>query len=702
MSLLVPLGLLGLLALPVVLLLHMRHTTPLIRPVPTLRFWLAAQPERTERTRLRRPPLSLLLLLHLLIAGLVGFALTRPATTRAFDFLGLDLRTEPEHLILVLDGSTSMAATDTPSGRTRFEEARAQALDRLDGLREGDVATVLLLGTRTTTLGATDASALTLLRQRVRDLEPPGGRADLDAALALARDLVLPDLEDRVVAFTDGAVAADPGTVADLGAPVELALVGGAARGQPTDNVAVVDVAARGTPDNPDLLQVYARVVNFSAVEVQAPVVLLGDGGLEISRQPMAAPPNGGSVELEWPLPPGTGEVTVRVETVDALAADNAASLVLRPQDTGDLALKVLLLSDAPAHLQRALQALSGAQVTTEQSANLAAALDAGPYDLIVFEKSLPPPEALPELAAPLLFVNPPPGGPFVTEGSMLEPKVARLRAQDPLLAGLDLAGATFGETPIYVLDGTQTEVVGAADGPLVFRGRVGERPAVVLAFDLGASNLPQRVAFPILIANAVEELAPSPLPSSVPLGDPLVYRPRVDAVTVRVAPPEGEPVELPLAVAAGDEADAVARGEAEESSGATGSDAPAPAPERLREVAFADTGRPGVYAVSELDAAGGELGGGRFVVNAGHARESDLRPNPDLAGILATARAATSGIDAARASLADLWPLLVAVGLVLLALEWLVALAPWRQTRRGGSRTAPTLSPSPSAAGRR
>ncbi len=683
MSVLLPLGLVALAALPIVVLLHMRHTTPPPRPVPTLRFWLAAEPERTEQTRFRRPPLSVLLLLHLLIAALLAVALARPATSRAWDALGLgplgSLRTEPRHLIVLLDGSTSMAATDTGSGGTRFEAARAEAVDRLAELREGDVATVLLLGTRTTTLAATDAASLNLIEQRVGDLTPPGGRADLDGALALVKDLMLPELEDRVVVLSDGAVAADPGTVADLGAPVELALVGAAASGEATDNVAVVDLAARATPSNPDLLELYARVMNFSPAEVAAPVVLVGDG-MEIGRQTPTLPANGGSVQLSWPLPPGVAEVTVRVEGEDALGADNAASLVLqqRQGNEEELGLRILLVSDAPSDVQRVLLALEGAQVRSEPTANLAAATTGTRYDLIVFEKSAPAPETLEGLASPLLFVNPPPEGLFETAGTMLEPTVADVRTQDPLLAEVDLAGVTFGETPVYVLDGTQTEVVGAAEGPLIFRGRVQEQPAVVLAFDVAASNLPRRVAFPILIANAVDQLAPSPLPAAVPLGDPLRYRPRAEAAAVRVAPPSGEAVELPLAVAgdAAGEAGSVPTDEA-----ATGETA---APEeRLREIAFADTGQPGVYAVTELNAGGEELGGGRFVVNAGHPRESDLRPNAELAGTLATARAAADDAPS-RASLTDLWPLLAALGLVLLALEWLVALWPRRRPALG------------------
>ena len=660
LSLLAPLGLAALAALPIVLLLHMRHTTPNLRPVPTLRFWLAAQPEPSEQVRLRRPPITALLLLHLLLAALLGAALARPATTAAVDALGgfgLNLRTESRHLILLLDGSTSMSATDAPGG-SRFVAACAAAGDRLAGLREGDVATVLLLGTRTTTFQGTDAAGFALLRERVRRMDPPGGQADLDAALALAKDLLLPGLADQVVVLTDGAVAADPATVAAVGAPVELVRVGDPA----TANVAITEFSARANLANPDQLEVYLRIANFGDAAVSASPILDGDG-LEIGRDTVSLPP-AASAELSWLAPPGTAAVTARVEAPDALPADNVASLLLRQDEEGGLALRVLVVSDASSALLRLLQVLPGAEITTQGSDVPLPVAEA--YDLLVLEGVTPPPGPLP---APALVVHPPEGGPFATRGAMPAPTVSRLRAQDPLLAGVDLAGVTFGDTPIYALDGTQTEVVGAPDGPLVFRAALGGQPAIVFAFDVAASNLPRRVAFPILMQNAVAQLAPSPLPPALPLGDPLVYRPRADAATVRVAPPGGEPVELPLGIAA-----------VPDPAPTAGAGAASGELERLREVAYADTGRPGVYAVTELDAAGEELGGGRFVVNAGHPRESNLRANPTLAGTLAGARAA--GDSGAAAGMADLWPLLVAVALALLAVEWLVALIPRRRFR--------------------
>ncbi|MBA2520926.1 MAG: VWA domain-containing protein [Chloroflexia bacterium] len=646
MSLLLPFGLLALLAVPLIVVLHMRNTMPRTRTVPTLRFWLAAQPAPVEDVRWRRPPITLLLVLQLLIAAAVALALAQPVTSRALAALGITSRSGPIHLIVLLDGSTSMTATDAATGATRFDTARGIARTRLASLREGDVATLLLMGTHLTTQGATDAASLTLLRQRLDELEPVGGRADLNAALRLSGSLLLPDRDDQIVLLTDGAIGVDASVAAATGAAIELIDVGDLAA---AGNLAIVDLAAGSAPANPELFELYARVMNFGPVETTVPVALTGDG-LEIDRQMVPIPPNGGAVELIWPLPAGTRQATVALDHADPLAADNEAAVMLRQGAERALALKILLVSDAPDALYRVLTAIPGAQVTTEPGSGLEAALAAAAYDLIVLERVTPATAQLAQSATPLLVVAPPPGELFPAEGTILEPELSHLRAHDPLVSGVDLAGVNFGETTRFAAS-AGTEIAGTAEGPLISRTTIAGAPAIVLAFDLARSNLPRRVAFPILITNAVNELAPSSLPAAMPLGDPLRYRPRAAATSVRISPPGGEPVEL--AVAAG---------------GVTGG-----------EVSYVNTGRAGVYTITELDAAGADIGSGRFVVNAGHERESDLRPSPALAETVALARPGEAS-GGPRASQTNLWPLLIVAALVLLVLEWTANLLPrWR-----------------------
>jgi len=666
MNLLAPLGMAALVAVPIIILFHMRHTTPTRRPVPSLRFWEAANPLPADARRLRRPPLSLPLLLQIAAAALLAVALARPATAAQLAALAPGLHAEPRHLILLLDGSTSMSATPGTTSLTRWQAARLEALDRLAPLRQGDVATVILMGTHPVTLTATDDASLIALRERLALIPQPGGRADLDAALALAGDLFLPNLDREIVVISDGAVSADPAVVAGVDAPVTLIIAGRSPQSpgvpfteddEERANLAVIDISARPSPSGDGTAGLYASVANFGPRSVTVPVSLQGDG-LEIGRSDVTIAGGGGVEPLRWLLPPGVAELTVRIEHLedDALVADNTASLLPGETTTTTIAPRILLVSDLPGALARALMAIENVQVTVEPSDNLAA-VAAGGYDLVVFDRTAPSTETLTKIDTASLWVGPPVGGPFATTQGVIDPQVTRVRAGDSLLAGVDLSGATFGPTPKFTLGAGDEEIVGATEGPLLFRTEVNDQPAVVLTVDPETSNLPKRVAFPVLVANMVEALAPDGIPAAIPLGEPLVYEPRASTASVEVVPPSGEPARLPVFSAeTQDEGDAA-------------SDSVS------RDIVYTDTGAAGVYIVTETDAAGIDLGTTKFVVNAGHARESDLRIDPNLASALATASG--SGVIAPREERVDLWPLLALIALLVIAAEWITALWP-------------------------
>src|SRR5436190_12296422 len=129
MTFLLPLGLLALLTLPVILLLHMLRERRRRVAVPSLLHWQNL-PRKREGERIRRLPLTLLLLLHLLVAALIGLALGRPQLAGA---LGGGAR----QTVIVLDTSTSMATREDLSGgsSTRFAQARMRALALLRALQ---------------------------------------------------------------------------------------------------------------------------------------------------------------------------------------------------------------------------------------------------------------------------------------------------------------------------------------------------------------------------------------------------------------------------------------------------------------------------------------------------------------------------------------------------------------------------------------
>src|SRR4051794_32560460 len=116
MTFLLPLGLLALLTVPLIVLLHLIRQRKRRVTVPSVLHWLNV-PQTRSGERFQRLPLTLLLLLHLIVAALLGLALGRPQISSA-------LSGRVQQIAVVLDTSTSMATQEGTS--TRF----AQAQDR--------------------------------------------------------------------------------------------------------------------------------------------------------------------------------------------------------------------------------------------------------------------------------------------------------------------------------------------------------------------------------------------------------------------------------------------------------------------------------------------------------------------------------------------------------------------------------------------
>ena len=633
---LLPAGLFALISVPLVVLFHMRSPTPRSVPVPALRFWQVAAPRPTDEPRFRRPPLSLSLILHLLTALALSLALAKPAGDVFAGALGDS--GAPRHLVILLDGSTSMLATDTPSGDTRFEEAARSAESEINGLHAGDAATVLLMGAQTRSRSASDTGALKQLASFVSDLDAPGGQADLTGALLLASDLRVPGMTNEVLLLSDGALTADPAAVQALGATIEERRFGDPTTG----NVAIVGAGLRNDPTNPSTQQMTAQLVNDSDEDRTVTVEFAADS-VRVSSQDYTVAANNRQ-GLLFPLPSGTKLASMTITTEDALRLDNTA--IVPAGDAGAGGLNVLIFSDQPDALSRAFGALPGARLTLETSDAATEGMGTGGYDLVVYDQVTPSVAPI----SPALFVAPPDSSYFRSPAMLADSAVTQIDASDPALANVDFTGVTFGVTPQYELPAGFTAIVSAADGPLIARGVLGESqlPAALIASPLESSNLGERIAFPILIANLAQLLAPAPAQSVYTLGDSVTIKPHAGTATIRVTDPIGTKTEV--AAPAGN---------------ADGT--------QIGQTVFTDSRFGGRYIVDEIDADGGEVSSRVFTVNAGDEVEANLRANPNLADLLASATSADVTTSADN-RLNDLWPLLAVLALALLTVEWLTS----------------------------
>ena len=616
MSFLYPIGLLALLTVPVIIILHLLNEQRRRMRVPSLMLWQSV-PRRFEGERSRRLPLTLLLLLHLLAAALIGLAIGRPQLPGA-------TAGEARHTAILIDTSTSMAADD--GGASRFEHARDRARSLLGTLGPGDRATIIAAGPQPRIVasgGAGDAAALSAALDRLR---PGGTGTELDGALTLAEASLDPQLSRRIVVLTDGALPEQkPRSVA---APVEWAQIGG-----DRPNRAITAFAARLWSGQ---VQVYARIANFGGDSFGGSARLFAGDEL-LSTDPVSIAP-GGETELTWTVPAGTASLRAEVDGRDALPLDDAAyTAVARTRP-----LSALVVSGRPAQLQRALAAIPGVTVSSVAPAEYAGALAKQAADLTIFDGFLPPDWP----AGATLAISPPPGNPLLeVTGDSLRLGERELRQRGEVLEGLSLTGVNFGSARALAAPDWAETLLSADEIPLILRGRRDGREIAIWSFDLAAGNLTSRLAFPLLMARTVRDLAPPPLPQAIRAGDVVTMRPDPRASAVQLIGPDNIELTLPVTQA----------------------------------VTLDSLTLPGLYRVEELRGEATVLAG-LVGVNAGAAGESNLAPRP--APQLSTPESAPGG--APQRLMADIWPWLALGALGVLALEWLYVLL------RGRGRRAP------------
>ncbi len=602
MTFLLPIGLLALLTLPVILLLHLLRERRRRVAVPSLLHWQNL-PRKREGERIRRLPLTLLLLLHLLVAALLGLALGWPQLAGA---LGGAAR----QTAIIIDTSTSMAARDGAS--TRFALARERARAALNGLGSGDRAILIAAGPTARVVASGGAGDSAVLLEALDQLRPGGTGTNLDGALTLAEAAFDQQRARQVLVISDGALPPSP--VRTVAAPLDWQLVG---NDQP--NRAIVAFAARPTGAN---VQVYARAANFGATPIQASIQLYGDDQALGSRNVAIAA--GGETELTWTLPARYSWLHAALDGHDALPQDDDGFLNLvqiRP-------VKALLVSAKPDALRRALAAIPGVSVTVIDPAIYPPA-PARAADLTLFDSFLP--QVWPDGA--ILALNPPSGSALIAVGQRSASKASgELARSGALLEGLGLEGVRFGTPRQVAPPAWAATQLALGNTPLILRGRSGAHEIAIWTFDLADSNLPTRLAFPLLVARTVRDLTPPVLPASITAGARLALRPDPRASEIDLSGPEG--MQATLVVSSSTQIDALTL--------------------------------PGFYQLEERT--GGEIVfRGQVAVNAGAAIESDLRPRP-APPIVGVDQSATG---APQREVRDIWPWLTLGALAVLMLEW-------------------------------
>jgi hypothetical protein len=604
-------------------------------PVPFSKLWEKILRDKEATSLFSRLKRLLSLLVQLALLALLAIALGDPRAAATL--------IKGRNLVVLVDASASMQATDVAP--TRLGAAKAEVKKIIGGLGGADRMLVAQMDTSITPLGPMSGETSEL--ERALDaIKPTDARADFARALRFANDSVRGLEKAEIVVISDGRLgdAVDSAGKVKIGDDVKLTYI---PIGVQSRNVGITAFSVRRYPLDKSRYEVMLEVTNTGPEQEDIELSLLGDSNLvdltKLRLKPGERLPrfypnlSGASRTLEAKIAPLAG-------SKDSLPADDHAYALLPERRRA----KVLVVTPGNTYLEAALlldEYLDVQVVSPKDYVEKIAPSGAKP-DVVIFDGATP-------ATAPrgnAIYLDPRgAGSPVKVEAALERPGFDRIERKHPVVrwTALDDVNITRGHKLVAE---PGDKVVGASDqGPILVAGQRSGFKFVAMGFDTRDSDLPLRVAWPLLLLNSINWFTDEDAKyiSSFRTGD--VWRVPVSSNSgqAKLKTPGGGEVFVPV-----HEGRAVYLGEVAgfyELSGTEGSDPLAGA------VGGAGTGPP--------------LTSGAFAANLLDADESSIEPAKEL--VVDGKKAGSLGgfeIGVRR----EIWIYLLLAAIVLTAIEWI------------------------------
>ncbi len=466
-----------------VLLLYLLKQRRRRMQVSTLMFWDQILRDEQSVISFKKLRKLLSLLLQLLFIALLTLALARPLLSK--DMLGA------RRIVLFLDTSASM--TTEEDGGTRFGKAAALAENVVRGMSLGDT---LMLTTVSDTVDVVIpfTNSHKELLDAIAGLEASHGSTHFEDAFDLLEDLPADSRETYVYVISDGAF--DEVTVA-VPEQTQFAYL---RTGEASENVGITAFEARPLPASARDFEILFEAANETVDEQTIPFeIRVGSDLIDAGELTIEA----GAREIRSvsQFSRSSGEVRVTLDFDDPFQLDNTAYAVLPLPNP----MEVLLVTEGNLFLQSALATDNDVAITVVTplmyEALPGAAPEKRPSVTAIFDRA--PPASAPVGHAIYIgewpaFIAP------ATTGKVEDPVVTEFDREHPINRHLRLANVSIETARQISLPEGYTPLIRSFEDTLLALGDDEGRYSMVLTFDTMSSDLPLRVAYPILMANAI------------------------------------------------------------------------------------------------------------------------------------------------------------------------------------------------------
>lgn len=466
MTFLYPLGLLGLIGIPVIIIIYILKNKFIEQIIPTTYIWTLSEKFLKRRNPFAKLAGIISLILQLLLVTVISFAIAHPV---------LILAGEAKDYTFIIDGSGSMNITE--EGGARFEVGKGEIERLISESVDGSRYSLVYVGGETSIIYE-DVEDKEKAIKMLGELKPVDAPVSYSDAIGIAQGYFNESPSTLVYLVTDKSYEEHKN--------IELINVATA-----TENVALSDITI---PDSDSGIAVRGKVISYTSDKTVDLAVYLNEGKSPIGKITLECKAGEYVPFLITTEATDFYSLSVKILTEDSLDKDNEVVIYNVNKANKYTA---LVVSDLPFFVTAALKAASPQIEITEIDTDDYQGQTG--YDLYVFDSYTP--YVMPEDGAVWIF-NPvisSAGTGFSVQGKYVEDKAVKLEPSTSTntqvrkllegLSGADIYVTEYVKCGIY--DSSFTTLISHRGAPVVFTGANGHgNREVVFAFDLHESNL--------------------------------------------------------------------------------------------------------------------------------------------------------------------------------------------------------------------
>lgn len=465
-----PWAFLGLITIPMIIILYLLKQRHKDYTVSSLFLWEEVLKDLEANAPWQKLKKNLLMLLQIIAVLLLVFSLARP-------FLNA-VGSDTPHVIVAIDTSLSMKATDV--GESRFEEAKSRANKLISNLKPGTAVTLISIG-KNANIEENLSSDRARLLDKLNKLKASNSASNTEDAESLISSIVKQNPESRVVVFGDSAI-----NISD--ANVEFSKISNNG-----DNYAVTMMSHTKTEKG---ITVLSRISNYSTKDVTIPVSLYVDKNVFDAKNVDIK--KGETANVYWnEVLPNASLLETRIDINDSLAMDNRAWNAVNNIKKN----KALLVSESNVFVEKVAGLYNGIELykTGYESSD-----EWKGYDLYIFDGFLP--KKIPGDGNIMVF-NPNENVMFDITETVEYPVITEMDGSIfRYVEGFDFS---IGKTKTLKVPSWGREILEVNGGCAAFSGIYDNRRVMVFGFDIHNTDIPLTPAFPIIMANSLDWLLP-------------------------------------------------------------------------------------------------------------------------------------------------------------------------------------------------